>query len=438
MREAAESIARAAIEAVKPEVLIPRAVSLDGSLLRVHDLRIDLSHYRRIIVVGAGKATAAMAHALEGLLQERISGGVIVVPYDLASPLRNIEIFEAGHPIPDERGFAGAQALLSLLRHNAAENVLFVCLISGGGSALLPYPAEGVSLSDKQSTTKLLLECGATIAELNTVRKHLSKVKGGQLARAAAPARVISIIISDVIGDRLETIASGLTAPDPSTFSDVAAILRKYKIWDKVPDSVQRLVERGMRGHIPETPKPDDDCFAKVDNVVIGNNRKALQTAAESARSLGFHSLLLTSRIEGEARDVGTVFASIIKEVELSGQPVSPPACLLAGGETTVTIRGVGKGGRNQELALSAAIGLAEANKAVIAAIGTDGADGPTDAAGAIVDNSTISKACERGLDPMDHLNRNDSYSFHRSTGDLLFTGRTGTNVMDLLIGLVC
>jgi hydroxypyruvate reductase len=346
-------------------------------------------------------------------------------------------VLEASHPIPDRRGVNGAEEIVSLLKRNARSDVLVLCLISGGGSALLPLPVDGVSLADKQRVTKLLLDCGATIAELNAVRKHLSGIKGGQLARAAAPAKVISLILSDVIGDKVDTIASGLTAPDPSTFSDVAAICKKYKIWDKIPQAAREHIESGVSGKISETPKPDDESLATVENIIIGNNALALEVAAGRARRLGFQPLILTSRIEGEAREVGTVFASIAREVQCSQHPLKPPACLLAGGETTVTVRGNGKGGRNQELALSAAISIAETKNIVVAAIGTDGADGPTDAAGAIVDSSSISRASKLGLDATAFLNRNDSYNFHARTGDLLMTGRTGTNVTDLLIGLI-
>jgi glycerate 2-kinase len=437
MRHIAEIIARVAIEAVKPEKLVYDMVKFDNPWLAIGSDRIDLRPFRKIIIVGAGKATASMAHAVEDILKDRVSEGIIVVPEGPLTPLRHVKIKESSHPLPDGRGVAAAKQILSLLMQNAQTDVLVLCLISGGGSSLLPYPADGVSLSDKQTATRLLLQSGASISELNTVRKHLSKIKGGQLARAAYPARVVSLILSDVVGDRLDTIASGLTAPDASTFADAAAVFQKYKICGKAPQSVQQLLQKGVRGEAVETPKADDPCFSTVNNFIIGNNRKALQAASEEARSQGFRPLLLSSCLTGEAREVGTLFASIAKEVEYSRHPVAPPACLLAGGETTVTVLGSGKGGRNQEAALSAAISIADAKNIVILAIGTDGADGPTDAAGAIVDTTSIDRAVAAGLDPVEYLIRNDSYPLHEKTGDLVKTGPTGTNVMDLLIGLI-
>jgi hydroxypyruvate reductase len=378
-----------------------------------------------------------MARALREILGDRISEGIIVVPDGLKQPLGPIRTIESGHPIPDERGVAGALQMLSLLESNAQPDVLALCLISGGGSALLPCPANGITLLDKQQTTRLLLKCGASIFELNTVRKHLSKIKGGQLARAASPARIVSLILSDVVGDPLDIIASGLTAPDSSTFSDAIQILKKYEIWEKTPDSVRELLGRGIMGEQKETPKADDDCFRTVSNVLIGNNRKALEAASRRADSLGFHPLILSASLTGEAREIGAVFASVAKEIECSGNPIGPPACLLAGGETTVTVRGRGKGGRNQEAALAAAITIAGAKNIVVAAVGTDGADGPTDAAGAIVDTTSSERAVKAGLDPAEYLKHNDSYNLHQTTGDLFITGPTGTNVMDILIGLV-
>lgn len=437
MRAAAEAIARSAIAAVAPEKLIRNVLRADDARCHVGDLTFDFDRFSRILVVGTGKATASMARTVEDILQDRIADGVVVVPDGLGRQLRRIRVFEASHPIPDERGMAGARSILSLIRQNARPDALVLCLISGGGSALLPLPVDGISLADKQQVTRLLLECGANISEVNAVRKHLSQIKGGQLARAASPAHVVSLILSDVVNDPVDTIASGPTAPDPTTFSDVVAILRKYQIWDRVPKSVHQILTKGVGGEIPDTPKADDTSFLTVTNVIVGNNRIAVQAAAKQALAIGFHPLILTSCISGEAREVGTVFASIAKEAECFQHPVGAPACLLAGGETTVTIRGNGKGGRNQELALSAAIAITGTEKIVIAGIGTDGADGPTDAAGAIVDSTSVGRALAEGLDPVRCLDSNDSYSLHAKTGDLLVTGRTGTNVMDLLIGLV-
>lgn len=437
LREAAKSIARSAIQAVDPEGLIHRAVKLEGSRLTIGKGSVDLAQFKRIVVVGAGKASASMAKALEDILGGRISDGVIVVKDGHAKPLKRLKVVEAGHPVPDERGVEGARLILSLVEKNARADTLVLCVISGGGSALMPLPAEGITLRHKQETTKLLLECGASIDEVNAVRKHISKIKGGRLARAAAPARLFSLLLSDVVGDALDVIASGPTVGDPSTFPQVRAVMEKYEIWNRAPESVRDAIEQGLKGESEETPKPDDKILERVSNVIIGNNRRALEAASAKAVSLGFHPLILTTCVSGEAREVGAVFASIAIEAEKSHNPVPPPACILAGGETTVTIRGSGKGGRNQELALSAALKLATAKNIVVASIGTDGTDGPTDAAGAIVDTTSVERARQGGLDPLDFLSRNDSYPLLQKTGDLLVTGPTGTNVMDLLIALV-
>jgi len=437
LRDAALAIAHAAIRAVDPEALIHKSVRLEGDRLIIGATNIALSEFRRIIVVGAGKASASMARALETILGNRIAGGSIVVKDGHTRSLQRIEVIEAAHPVPDERGVSAARKLIGLLKENARRDTLVLCLISGGGSALMPLPAEGLSLNDKQAMTRLLLECGASIDEVNIVRKHISGIKGGQLARAAAPARVCTLLLSDAVGDAPDVIASGPTVGDPSTFSDAKAVMEKYNIWHRVPKSVANFIQSGVNGEIKETPKPDDEIFRNVSNDIIGNNRSALIAASEKAVSLGFRPLILSACISGEAREVGTVFASIALETANSHNPIAPPACILAGGETTVTIRGKGKGGRNQELALSAALKLAKSGNIVLASVGTDGTDGPTDAAGAVVDTTTVERARKHGLDPVAYLQRNDSYNLLEPIGDLLKTGPTGTNVMDLLITLV-
>ena len=437
LRQAAEAIARCAIRAVDPGALIRQAVKLSGNRLTIGENSVDLDRFKRILVVGAGKAGAPMAGALEEILGDRITGGAVVVKDGHAKPLRRIRVFEARHPVPDRRGLHAARAIVSLLEQYARADTLALCVISGGGSALMPLPRDPVSLQDKQQTTSLLLRCGASIDETNAVRKHISKIKGGQLARAAGPARLECLILSDVVGDKLDTIASGPAVGDPSTFSDCREILDRYKIWQTAPQSVRETIERGVRGEIHETPKPGSRVFGNVRNVIIGNNRTALEAASAEASSLGFHPLILSACISGEAKDVGTVLASIALEVVASSNPAPPPLCIIAGGETTVTVRGTGKGGRNQELALSASLKLTSASDIVVAGVGTDGTDGPTDAAGAIVDVTTVERARTQGLDPVDYLNRNDSYNLLQAIGDLLITGPTGTNVMDLLIALV-
>lgn len=292
-------------------------------------------------------------------------------------------------------------------------------------------------MADKQATTDLLLRCGASIDEINAIRKHISTIKGGRLAEAAYPSRLFCLILSDVVGDSLDTIASGPTVGDPTTFSDCKRILEKYKIWRRAPQTVRELISNGIAGDSPETPKPGDRVFEHVSNVIIGSNRNALEAASIKASSLGFNTRILSAGGTGEAREIGTKLATIASEVRLSGSPPAPPACILAGGETTVTIRGGGKGGRNQELALAAALELSGMRDVVVAGIGTDGTDGPTDAAGAIVDNTTVERAQKLGLDPLSHLDNNDSYNLLKPIGDLLITGPTGTNVMDLMIALI-
>ena len=312
-----------------------------------------------------------------------------------------------------------------------------LCLISGGGSALLVAPAEGVTLEDKQAVTRLLLACGADIHEINTIRKHLSRAKGGGLARFAYPATVISLILSDVIGDDLNVIASGPAVPDTSTFEDTRRVLEKYDIQDRVPASVQSRIQQGLVGDIEETPKIGDAVFQKCYTELVGTNIQALKAAGQQAEELGYQTLILSSTVEGEAREVVKVLTAIGKEVRDSGNPLSAPACILCGGETTVTIRGDGKGGRNQEFALAAALGLDGIENIVVLAGGTDGNDGPTDAAGAMADGRTLARAQAKGLDPLDYLRRNDSYHFFQTLEDLVITGPTLTNVMDVYMILV-
>ena len=312
-----------------------------------------------------------------------------------------------------------------------------ICVISGGGSALLPAPAPPVTLAEKQAITRLLLDCGANIHEINAVRKHISSIKGGQLARLAYPATVIALLLSDVIGDDLDVIASGPTAPDPSTFDRVREILRHYRIEEQAPAGVQQRLEQGVAGAIQETPKTGDPAFARTQNAIVGSNLLAVNAASIKARELGFRTMTLSTFIEGETRDVARMHAAIARQARLFEQPLRGPACIISGGETTVTIRGAGKGGRNQEFALAAAIDLAGLDDVVILSGGTDGSDGPTDAAGAVVDGQTVERAARLGLSAKDYLARNDSYHFFKPLGDLLITGPTNTNVMDVRLILV-
>jgi glycerate 2-kinase len=422
-------IFHAALKAAAPSEAVLRHVKLARNLLTAGRERYRLDKFRNIYVIGAGKASAQMAQPIDRLLGKRIAGGLINVKYDHTARLRRIELNECGHPIPDRKGELGAQRIADITRQ-AGPDDLVICLISGGASALLPLPAPPVTLEEKQETTRLLLHCGANIHELNCVRKHISAVKGGQLAQLAWPATVLTLILSDVIGDDLDVIGSGPTVPDRSTFAEARAILAKYGIGGKVPAAVR---ER-LSGKASETPKPGDKIFENVQNLIVGSNRLAVDAAAEKARALGYHTLVLSTFIEGETRDVARVHAAIAKEIRATGRPVKPPACVISGGETTVTIRGTGQGGRNQEFALAAALDIAGLKDVVILSAGTDGTDGPTDAAGAIADGSTIARA---GIDAAACLANNDSYHFFEHLGDLIKTGPTGTNVADIRILLL-
>ena len=429
-------IFNAGLRAVDPEAAVRSQVSRQGNCLTVGGRAYDLDDFRRVVLIGAGKATALMAKALEELLEDCLTEGLILVKHGYAVPLKKTRVIEAGHPIPDQSGLEGTAEIIRRLRA-ASEQDLVVCAFSGGASALLPAPAPPLDLSQKQLTTQLLLECGAEIGEINSIRKHLSRSKGGGLARAAYPATLISLILSDVVGDRLDVIASGPTVPDASLFAECIAIVERHELASRLPGPVWRYLKDGAASLFPETPKAGDHLFDKVQNVVVGNNHMALLAARDQAEALGFRALLLTSGLEGEAHQVGRMLVALGKEVGSSGHPVAPPACLLAGGETTVTLRGQGKGGRNQELALAAAIALEGLNRISLLSAGTDGTDGPTDAAGAFVDGTTCQSARARGLDPGDFLSRNDSYHFFESLGDLLITGPTRTNVMDIMCLLI-
>jgi glycerate 2-kinase len=369
---------------------------------------------------------------VERVLGRRITAGLINVKDGHVARLRRIELNQCGHPVPDARGVAGAERIAQMAA-GAQPDDLVVCLISGGASALLPLPAAGITLEQKQATTRLLLACGADIHEINVIRKHISRIKGGQLARLAAPATVESLLLSDVIGDELDAIGSGPTAPDASTFAAAGEVLDKYGIRKRVPAAVKQRIERGQRGELPETPKPGDPIFGRVRNTVVGGNRPALAAAARHARSLGFRTLVLSSEIQGETREIARMHAAIAREMVRSGQPAKAPACIVTGGETTVTLRGDGLGGRNQEFVLAAAIDIADLENVVVFSAGTDGSDGPTDAAGAVADGQTV----RRNPDARRYLDENNSYRYFESLGDLVITGPTNTNVMDVRIMLV-
>jgi glycerate 2-kinase len=414
----AQQIFRAALDAADPEQAVERHLQFDGRTLRAGTRRYMLSAFDRIQVIGAGKASARMARAVERILGARLTGGLINVPDGTNTKLRRVQMNPCGHPVPDQRGMDGAERILEIARQAGLRDLL-ICVISGGASAMLPVPAAPVTLAAKQDVTRGLLAAGADIHELNAVRKHLSWIKGGQLARAAQPATVLTLILSDVIGDDPDVIGSGPTVPDSSTVADALAVLDKYG-GAVVPELLH------------ETPKPGDPAFARVQNLIVGSNRLALDGAAGKARELGYHTLVLSSSIEGETREIALMHAAIAKEVAAHNRPVRRPACVLSGGETTVTVRGRGLGGRNQEFVLAAAIALEGVEGVTVFSAGTDGIDGPTPAAGACADGKLVQRARARGLDPRAYLDDNDSYRFFERMQGLVRTGPTGTNVMDI------
>jgi len=436
MRRDAVRIFYKGLEAVASGAAVKRYCSIEDDLLWIDHRVYDLGKYQNIFVIGAGKASASMAAAMEKILGKRITAGIINVKYKHVADLNRIKLIEAGHPIPDENGRRGADEILNLAK-KAAINDLVLCLISGGGSALLPLPFPGLSLKDKQKTIKVLLACGATIHEINTIRKHLSLIKGGRLAQAVHPATLVTLILSDVVGDDLDVIASGPTVPDPSTFAQCLEILHKYNILKMLPETVANHIKAGNLAQIPETPKAGDPAFDETHHLIVGSNFEAITAAEQEARHRGYNTLILSSMIEGETRHVARVHGAIAREILKTGNPLLPPACILSGGETTVTLRGKGTGGRNQEFALAAAIDISGNKNVVVLSGGTDGTDGPTDAAGALSDTMTTERGARIGLDPFFYLANNDAYHFFLKLNDLLVTGPTNTNVMDLRIMLV-
>ena len=436
LRRDARAIFDAGLNSADAYAAITREVRRDRACLEIAGHRYDLSRYRHVYITGAGKASARMAQAIEAIIGDRITTGLVIVKRGYGLATKNIDVVEAGHPLPDETGLEASNRVIALVQ-GAQQDDLVICLISGGGSALLVSPREGISLQDKQDVTERLLKSGAPIQEVNAVRKHISRVKGGGLARSAYPATVVSLILSDVVHDPVEAIASGPTAPDSTTYADCIRILQRYELWRAIPRAVRELLERGNRGEAAETPKKTDVLFLNVKNVVAGNNRLATQGASRMARELGYQSSILSSMIEGEARIAAGFHVAIAREVLESGDPIAAPACLISGGETTVTVRGKGKGGRNQEFALFAALEIDGNKQIVVLSGGTDGTDGPTEAAGGIVDGTTIQRGKDKGLDAHACLENNDSYRFLLATGDLLVTGPTFTNVMDLRLMLI-
>lgn len=435
-----ESITRvlaAALTAVEPGAAVRRFLKREGDTLWVGEHNYDLSHYERVMVLAVGKAAVPMAEAAAGVLGERLSTAQVVTKsassFSLQTPRGHpaFSVMAAGHPIPNDQSVLAGQRAAELLQ-GAGERDLVLLLLSGGGSALLTRPVAGVTLADLQALTRALLASGASINEINTLRKHLDSVKGGGLARMAYPATLAALVLSDVVGNPLDVIASGPAVADTTTFGDAWAVLERYTLADSAPAAIVAHLQRGLAGEFADTPKPGDAVLAGVAHVLVGSNTLAAVAAMQAARAEGFTPLLLTTFLQGEAREAGRMLAAVAREISASSNPLPRPACIIAGGETTVTLRGNGRGGRNQELALAAVNDLAGLENSVLVALATDGDDGPTDAAGAVVTGATLARAGEHGLDPLASLARNDAYPFFDTLGDLLKPGPSGTNVNDL------
>lgn len=426
-----------AINAVKPSSLMRQEIKYDGEFLWVGNIKYDLKIYNEIYVIGGGKASAHMAQHLEEILKTNITKGIVSTKYGHTTQCDIIDIYEAGHPVVDDKGLNATSKILDLLEETTEQD-LVICLLSGGGSALLENLPGQITLEEVQKTSELLLSSGANIDEMNIVRKHLSKVKGGKLMKRIHPSNCLTLIISDVAGDKLETIASGTTYYDNSTFADTLQIIEKYGLSRRLPKNIMKYIKKGNKGEYEETIKYGDKIFERVNNVILGKNLTALEKANETAELMNYNTLILNSKMEGESRKTAKEIAGIVKQIKYSGEPVKKPACLLIGGETTVTLRGKGKGGRNQEFALSALYHLQEElDNTILLSCGTDGTDGPTDAAGAFADKSIVDKTKEVELNPAGFLENNNSYEFFERTGGLIKTGPTGTNVMDIVIALI-
>jgi glycerate-2-kinase len=424
-----------ALAVADPGRMIRKCLRLQGDVLHVDNLQFPLKDYRRIFVIGGGKASGHMAEEVEKLLRNWITRGLVIIP-DYLQPKpkgRRIEYQTATHPIPTRKGLEAVLAMLRLVE-NVSRDDLVIVLVSGGGSSLMPLPVEGIGLNDEARVTSLLLKSGASIEEINTVRKHLSQIKGGRLAERLYPATALTLIISDVVGDRIDAIASGPTAPDPTTYHDSENVLKKYDLWSQIPETARTVITDGLSGSIPDTPKRNCKVFKRVHNVIVGNNRPSCLAAASVLTKAGYRTEVLCIQISGEAREAGRILGSVARDIRDNGLPYPAPAALVAGGETTVTVRGKGRGGRNQELALAAAVKISGSEGIVVGSFATDGIEGRTDAAGAVVDGSTITRGLKLGMDPDEYLRNNDSYRYFSKLNDLVITGPTGTNVNDITI----
>lgn len=433
-RKCCNEIFGAALEAVDPYKAILNNLSLSDNMLTTsHDESYNLDKFREIIVIGAGKGAYTMASAIEHILGNRISKGLVVTKTDHGGSLKHIKVVEGTHPLPSKQNLAYSQKMLEIAEM-AKEDTLVIFLMSGGASALLPAPVEGITLQEKLEVTKILLACGASIKEINCIRKHLSRLKGGRLLKVLEPATTLSIVLSDVMGDSLHSIGSGPLASDPSTFQEALAICDKYSINEKLPENVYSYLQSGAEGKVEETLPEEDSALQNVSHILVGTNTIAVNAAAKKASELGFETEILSTTIEGEARELAGFFGALGRHQNLNSER---PLLLIGGGETTVTLTGTGKGGRNQEFALAMVPLIAEIPSSFAAGFATDGTDGPTDAAGAWCDSTTLTTALNAGLAPQEYLNNNDAYNFFKDIDGLILTGPTGTNVCDIyLLGL--
>ena len=424
-----------ALVAADPARIIRKHLRLERKVLRADELRFPLKDFRRIFVIGGGKASGYMAEEVEKLLGKWITRGLVIIP-DYLRPRpkdHRIRYHAATHPIPTRKGEAGVLAMMDMVE-NVSRDDMVIVLLSGGASALMPLPAEGMTVKDEAGVTALLLKSGAGIEEINTVRKHISQVKGGRLAARLYPATVLGLIISDVVGDKIDAIASGPTAPDPTTYYDAKQVLEKYRLWPRIPDRARKVITDGLAGSIPDTPKRRDKAFMQVRNLIVGNNRESCLAAAEAMTKAGYRTQTLSIQVTGEAREAGRIFGAIAREIWDNALPFASPAALVAGGETTVTVRGKGKGGRNQELVLAAAAKINGSDGIVVGSFATDGIEGQTNAAGALADGTTVMRGLKLGMYPEQFLRNNDSYHYFSKLKDLVITGPTGTNVNDITI----
>lgn len=429
------SLIEAALQAVEPGAAVSRSVHREGDSLLIDQQRYDLTKYQRVFLIGIGKAALPMSNALAQTLGDHLTGGVVVTKSlagrKLYPSLERVRVMRGNHPVPGKQSLEATQQVLELIKGRRKED-LFFFLISGGGSALFTWPVAGVSLADIQQITELLLACGADIDEMNVIRKHLDQVKGGGICRMVSPATLVTFVLSDVIGNRLDVVASGPTVADASTFSDALDVIRKYHLESRIPDAIVKTFEAGAMGVIDETVRAHDPCLRLTQIVVVGSNFQAAKAALDVAAASGWSALLLTTALQGEARHAGANLAGILRQVQTTGHPLKPPVCLIAGGETTVTVQGEGLGGRNLEVALGSVALLSGLGRVLLFTLSTDGEDGPTDAAGAVVTGKSQERGRLLGLDVREFLRRNDAYHYFATLGDLIKTGSTGTNVNDL------